>query len=101
MFVSPTGGLAPPAPCDAARKIPLVSTGHFTGHLVVGDDVGEGRVIEVESHLEMQAALILHARRDILDIETQVPFEWVTRTANSTAISSTSSCSVVTASASR
>jgi hypothetical protein len=77
MYESPTGGLIPPAPFDGDRKIPVVSKGHFTGRLVVGDVDGEGQVFEVESHLEMQAALILISRLDIVDIRTQVAFEWV------------------------
>jgi hypothetical protein len=77
VHVTLTGGLVPPAPPSGGRKIPVVSKGHFTGHLVIGDEHGEGRVVEVESHLEMQTALILLARRDIVDIENQVPFEWI------------------------
>lgn len=76
MHVTLTGGLVPPTPPSGGRKIPVVSKGHFTGNLVVGDEHGEGRVIEVESHLEMQTALILIARPDIVDIETQVAFDW-------------------------
>ena len=63
-----------PSPPDAARPISPKSKGHFTGHLIVGD--GGGRVLEVESHLEMTIALILSMRPDVADLENQVPFRW-------------------------
>lgn len=77
MYQTLSGGLVPPAPCTGGRKIPVVSKEHFTGSLTIGDAHGEGRTLEVESHLEMQVALILHGRRDVVDIATQAPFDWV------------------------
>ena len=69
-----SGGITLPAPSRAARNVSTASKGHFTGHLVAGD--GPGRVIQVESHLEMKTALVLLARPDVADLEEQVLFEW-------------------------
>lgn len=63
----------PQAP-QAARRIKMGVQKHFTGSLVVGDD--EGQEMEVESHTEMQTALVVLARRDTVALENQVPFEW-------------------------
>lgn len=70
----PVGGFVPPAPSLAGRRIPAASKGHFTGHLVAGP--GAGRVIRLESHLEMQIALVLLGRPDTAMLEEQVPFAW-------------------------
>jgi hypothetical protein len=63
-----------PAPSTADRQIPAASKGHFTGHLVCGP--GAGRVVQVESHLEMQIALVLLGRVDTEMLEEQVAFGW-------------------------
>mgnify|MGYP006292327995 FL=1 len=63
-----------PAPSTADRQIPAASKGHFTGHLVCGP--GAGRVVQVESHLEMQTALVLLARPGTAMLEEQVAFGW-------------------------
>jgi|GEM_PF-7102477 hypothetical protein len=50
-------GISLPSPSRAERKVAVKSKGHFCGHLVVGDR--EKQVIAVESHLEMNCALVL------------------------------------------
>src|SRR5690625_1915786 len=56
------------------RRIAPVSKGHFTGHLIVGN--GAGQVMEVESHMEINIALVLSMRADVAELENQVPFRW-------------------------
>lgn len=56
------------------REFATASKGHFTGQLTVGK--GAGRLIHLESHLEMQTALVLMMRKDFAEIEEQVAFEW-------------------------
>lgn len=71
----------PHAP-TTSRTIPLKSDSHFSGHLVVrtggpNEVTGESdQVMEVESHLEMNLALILSMRPEIADLENQVLFSW-------------------------
>ena len=71
-----TGGYAPPAPSRADRKIRTVSKGHFTGHLIA-DDGDHGRVVVVESHLEMLWAVYLLSLPCVATIVEQVAFNWV------------------------
>lgn len=66
----------PPAPSLAARQVALVSKGHFTGHLIV-DDGNLGRVVAVESHLEMIWAIYLLSLPGVKTIMEQAAFEWV------------------------
>ena len=75
MYASHTGGLVPPEPQAAARQVAMGAKHHFSGTLVCGAD--EGRAVDVESHLEMQVALVMLARRDVIHLETQVPSAWV------------------------
>jgi hypothetical protein len=65
-----------PSSPRAERRISPVSKGHFSGHLIVGD--GAGEAMEVESHLEMNVALVLSTRSDVAELENQVPFRWQT-----------------------
>lgn len=51
---------------------------HFTGSIIVGED--EGQVIEFESHTERQTALVMLARQEVVDLESQVPFQWIDQT---------------------
>jgi hypothetical protein len=45
----------------------------FAGYgITLGDD--EGRAVNKESHLEMPVALVMLARRDVVHLETQVPY---------------------------
>lgn len=67
--------MALPTAARADRTIGPVSKGHFTGHLIVGE--GAGRVMEVESHLEMNVALVLSNRPDIRCLENQIQFSWI------------------------
>ncbi len=62
---------------------------HFTGSLVVGDD--EGRVMEFESHTEKQTALVMLARRDVVDLENQVPFRMDRRVGQAAGLTSSTS----------
>jgi hypothetical protein len=48
---------------------------HFTGSIIIGDD--EGEEMEFESHIEMQTALVMLARRDVVFLENQIPFKWI------------------------
>lgn len=75
MYQTPTGGLVPPKPPAAARQVAMGARHHFSGTIVTGED--EGRAIDVESHLEMQVAMVMLARRDVVHLETQVPCLWV------------------------
>jgi hypothetical protein len=59
----------------AARQVAMGAQHHFSGTLIVGED--EGTAVDVESHLEMQVALVMLARRDVVDLETQVPCQYV------------------------
>ena len=47
---------------------------HFTGALVFGE--GAGKTMEIESHTEMQIALVMLARPEVIDLENQLPFRW-------------------------
>ena len=49
-----------PEPPTAARRITMGSKHHFTGALVFGE--GDGKTMEIESHTEMQIALVMLAR---------------------------------------
>lgn len=75
MHQTPTGGLVPPKPPTAARQVAMGAQHHFSGTLIVGED--EGTTVDVESHLEMQVALVMLARRDVVHLETQVPCQYV------------------------
>lgn len=68
------GSVTLPSAPRAERPISPVSKSHFTGHLIVGD--GAGEAMEVESHLEMNIALVLSTRADVAELENQVPFRW-------------------------
>ena len=62
------------APRRATRNFSPVSKGHFTGDLIVG--IGAGQAMAVESHLEMNVALVLSERPDVVELENQVAFRW-------------------------
>lgn len=66
------------APSTADRPTAKASKRHFTGHIVIGD--WPGRVLQVESHLELNVAFMLLARADVVDIEDQVAFPWIDET---------------------
>jgi len=68
------GGILLPEPSHADRDVALHSKGHSSGHLVLGD--GPGRVLQFESHLEMQTALVLLARPDVRDLRDQAEVRW-------------------------
>lgn len=74
-----SGRYTPPEPSRADRKIGVVSTGHFTGHLIA-DDGDHGRVVKVESHLEMLWAVYLLSLQCVATIVEQVAFNWVDAT---------------------
>lgn len=75
MYETPTGGIRLPEPPSAARKVAMGARHHFSGTLVFGD--GAGRAMDVESHTELQVALVMLARREVVDLEAQVPFAWI------------------------
>ena len=61
-------------PSSAGRPVQTASKANCVGHLVCGP--GPGRVLQVESHLERQVALVWLARPDTAELEEQVPFAW-------------------------
>jgi len=71
-----------PLPPHGDRPVQLKSDSHFSGHLVFcrkcrdQPGVAPGQVLEVESHLEMNLALILAMRPKVADLECQVRFDW-------------------------
>lgn len=75
MHMTPSGAFLLPQPPNAARRIKMGVQKHFTGSLVVGDE--EGQVMEFESHTEKQTALVMLARRGVVNLENQVPFGWI------------------------
>lgn len=74
MKCSPSG-YTPPSRSLASRQVAQASKGHFTGHLIV-DDGDQGRILEVESHLEMLWAVYLLSRPEVATIIEQAPFVW-------------------------
>lgn len=79
-FASET--IALPTPPRGDRPVQLKSDSHFSGHLVFHrkcrnrPHVSCGQVLEVESHLEMNLALILAMRPQVTDLECQARFNW-------------------------
>ncbi|MFV1594056.1 hypothetical protein VWZ88_15995 [Phaeobacter sp. JH20_36] len=67
-------GIRLPEPSLANRDVAAASKGHFTGHAVLGD--GPGRIVQLESHHELQFCLCLAARPETGEIYEQVSFEW-------------------------
>ena len=63
------------AQSTAQRKINRHSREHATGQLVFGP--GAGRVVHLESHLEMCWCLTLMAKSNTADLREQVKFDWV------------------------
>lgn len=74
MSSSPLGGLRLPTNSLGNRRVPLISQGHFTGHVVLG--AGAGVVVETESFLELNWCLCLIARAETASLVEQVAFEW-------------------------
>lgn len=75
MMLSP-GGYTPPVPSLAARDVALSSIEHFSGQLVI-DDGHHGRVVVVESHLEMLWAVYLVSLPNVATIVEQAVYYWV------------------------
>lgn len=71
MFVL-SGGIAPPRPSCADRKIPVASKGHCTAHAVFGDD--QGTIVQAESWLELCLLTLLNADLDVALLEEQQRF---------------------------
>lgn len=82
MQTSASEMIALPCPPRGDRPVQLKSDSHFSGHLVfhrkcrAQSGVAQGQVLEVESHLEMNLALILAMRPQVADLECQVRFDW-------------------------
>lgn len=72
--------IALPLPPRGDRPVQLKSDSHFSGHFVfhrkLKSGVWPGQVLEVESHLEMNLALILAMRPQVADLECQMRFDW-------------------------
>lgn len=69
------GGLVMPERLKTTRKMAKGRREHFTGQFTFGSD--EGRTMDVESHTELNVALVTIVRPDVVDLEHQVPFQWV------------------------
>lgn len=69
-----SGGLRLPTNSRGNRRVPLLSKGHFTGHIVAGN--GAGVVVETESYLELNWCLCLLSREETVSLVEQVAFEW-------------------------
>lgn len=69
-----SGGLRLPTNSRGNRRVPLLSKGHFTGHIVAGNGVGV--VVQTESHLELSWCLCLLSREETVSLVEQVAFEW-------------------------
>ena len=78
MHETPSGTFSLPQPTQADRPITMGVQKHFTGSIVFGDH--EGQVMQFESHTEKQTALVMLARREVVDLECQVPFPWIDQT---------------------
>ncbi|WP_157960602.1 hypothetical protein [Primorskyibacter marinus] len=76
MEYSSDGGLVMPERLRTSRKIAKGRRTQFTGQFTFGPD--EGRTMDIESHTELCTALVTIARPDVVGLENQVPFEWVT-----------------------
>ncbi|NBZ89511.1 hypothetical protein [Stagnihabitans tardus] len=68
------GGIRLPEHSRGDRATQVGATQHFTGCIVLGS--GPGIRTGLESHLELQAALILAARPEVRDLVEQVRFDW-------------------------
>ncbi|QFT79944.1 hypothetical protein FIU89_04910 [Roseovarius sp. THAF27] len=69
------GGLVMPERLKTTRNMAKGRREHFTGQFTFGSD--EGRTMDVESNTELNVALVTIARPDVVDLEHQVPFQWV------------------------
>lgn len=76
MKFMPDGGVTLPVREKINRKIAKGRRNHFTGQFTFGAD--EGRTMDVESNTELKVALVTLARPDVMDLENQVLFQWVT-----------------------
>ena len=72
MHMTPDGAFRIPQPPTADRSIKMGKKSHFTGSLVMGEE--EGQELELESHTELQTALVMLARREVISLENQVRF---------------------------
>ncbi|EPX76421.1 hypothetical protein [Salipiger mucosus] len=63
-----------PDPSLADRDVAIASKGHFTGQIVLGDD--HGRLVQLESHDELECCLCLAIHPQTQDLFEQVELEW-------------------------
>jgi hypothetical protein len=75
MQISTLAGVVPPKYLPVGRKVAKGRRKHFTGQLVLVRG-GQEIMADMESQTEMQWARVLAARREVVDIETQVRFDW-------------------------
>ena len=75
MHIWTHAGVGPQKHLPVGRKVAKGRRKHFTGQLVL-ERGGQEVLADVESHTEMQWALVFAARREVVDIETQVRFDW-------------------------
>jgi hypothetical protein len=69
------GGIKLPVRLQTTRTMAKGPREHFTGQFTFGS--ADGRTMDVDSNTELRVALITIARPDVVDLEHQVPFEWV------------------------
>ena len=75
MHETPSGTIILPRPAQVDRPITMGVQKHFTGSIVFG--ANEGQVMPFESHTEKLTALVMLARRSVVDLESQIRFPWV------------------------
>lgn len=75
MLELPDGTVHLPRPSTAQRRVAKGRREHFTGQLNVGPD--EGTCMGIESYTELQVALTLLARPEVVHVENQVPFTYL------------------------
>lgn len=74
--------LSLPAVPRGDRSVQLKSKRNFSGHMIVRSGIpplgqaDEGQVLETDSNLEMNIALILSMRPSVADLESQALFKW-------------------------
>lgn len=69
------GGITLPVRLQTTRRMAKGPREHFSGQFTFGS--AEGRTMDVDSNTELRVALVTIARPDVVDLENQVPFEWV------------------------
>ncbi len=75
MMTMPDGGVTLPVRVQTARKTAVGAREHQTGQVTEYSD--EGYTVGYDSNTEMKCMLVLRARPDVVDLESQVLFQWL------------------------